>query len=62
MAKLMQKVSHKPRSIANIVLEAVYQLARNEHARYHRYRAQKRDAPIKLPPSQRPVLQAGNSP
>lgn len=58
----MQKVSRKPISIAKIVLEAVYQLARNEHARHHRYRAKNRDAPPKLPPSQRPVLQAGNSP
>lgn len=56
----MQKVSHKQRSIAKIVLEAVYQLARNEHARYHRYRARKLDAPPKLPPSQRRVLQSGN--
>lgn len=57
----MQKVSHRPRSIAMIVLEAVYQLARNEQARHHRFRARNRDAPPKLPPSQRPVLQPGNS-
>jgi hypothetical protein len=57
----MQKVSRKPRSIAKIVLEAIYQLARNELARYHRYRTQKREAPPKLPPSLRPVLQQENS-
>jgi hypothetical protein len=57
----MQKVSRKPRSIAKIVVEVVYQLARNEHARYHRYRAQGRDAPPKLSPAQRPVLPQQNS-
>jgi hypothetical protein len=56
----MQKVSRRPKSIAKIVLEAVYQLARNELARYHRYRARKLDAPPKPPPSQRRVLQPGN--
>ena len=61
-ARLVQKVSRKPRSIAKIVLEVVYQLARNELARHHRYRAKKLAAPPKLPPSQRHVLQTGKSP
>jgi hypothetical protein len=52
----MQKLSHKRRSIPKLVLEAVYQLARNEQARYHRYRARKLDAPPKRSPSQRCVL------
>jgi hypothetical protein len=55
-------VSRKPLSIPKIVLGIVYQLARNEHARHHRYRAKKLNAPPKLPPSKRPVLQTGKSP
>ncbi|MFN3485017.1 MAG: hypothetical protein ACK44W_05995 [Planctomycetota bacterium] len=45
-----------------MVLAVVYQLGRNEHSRYHRYRARKLQAPPKLPPSKRPVLQAGKPP
>lgn len=57
----MQKVSHRPLSIPKILLAVMYQLGRNEHARYHRYRAQKLKAPPKLPPSKRPVLHQENS-
>lgn len=57
----MQKLSHRRRSIPKLVLEAVYQLARNEQARYYRYRARKLDAPPKLAPSQRRVLSKENS-
>lgn len=57
----MRKLSHKRRSIPKLVLEEVYQLARNEQARYHRYRARKLDAPPKRPPSQRRVLSQENS-
>jgi hypothetical protein len=58
----VQRVSRKPRSVVKIVLEVVYQLARNELARHHRYRAKKLKAPPKPPPSKRPVLQAEKSP
>lgn len=60
-ATLVKKVLRRPISISKIILEAVYQLARNEHSRYHRYRALKLDAPPKLPPSQRRMLSPENS-
>lgn len=56
----MQKLSPRPRSIPKLVLEAVYQIARNEQSRYYRYRARGLTARPKDPPSQRPVIRHEN--
>ncbi len=60
-ARLVQKLSRRPITIPKLVLEAVYQLARNEQSRYYRYKKRGLITPPKRPPSQRPVLSRENT-
>ncbi len=60
-ARLVQKLSRRPISIPKLVLQAIYQLARNEQSRYYRYKKLGLTTPPKLPPSERRVLNPGNT-
>jgi hypothetical protein len=60
-ARLVQGLSRKPLSIPKLVLQAIYQIARNEQSRYYRYKKRGLPTPPKPPPSQRRVLSVENT-